>query len=200
MNTKQLKFYQLFSKLAKVELLTDEKNFMKCFKSILELDFLYGVEVWEYLILDNEPSLTTPKNAIILSDTVLQLLLDKAQIKTVKAIVDSPAIMRCLYQYNPNACINNTLNILVDLIVSGKTTEAEEILKCLVKNTVSKKTYGELMKDLLERIFIEVLKKDKGVSKKIELSKKQSSLLITYVNKIKTEEKAMLYQRIRETL
>ena len=54
------------------------------------------------------------------------------------------------------------------------------------------------MKELLERVFIEILKKNP--SKKLEMSRKLATLLLSYVSKIKTDERAMLEQRIRERM
>ena len=53
------------------------------------------------------------------------------------------------------------------------------------------------MKRVLEQVFVELLKKNPA---KIEMSKKLSTLLLTYIRNIKTDERAMLEQRIREIM
>ena len=77
-----------------------------------------------------------------------------------------------------------------------KTAPAEEFFKCLVKN--ERIAYGPFMKTLLERVFIELMKKNPA--KKMEMPRKLGTLLLAYIAKIKTDEKAMLEQRVRETL
>ena len=84
----------------------------------------------------------------------------------------------------------------MDLLSNNKTDPAEDIFKCVVKN--ERIAYGPFMKELLERVFIEILKKNP--SKKLEMSRKLATLLLSYVSKIKTDERAMLEQRIRERM
>lgn len=45
-------------------------------------------------------------------------------------------------------------------------------------------------------MFIEILKK--SADKKIVMNKKMQALLLSHIAKIKTEEKALLQQRLRE--
>lgn len=195
MNAKQLKFLELFAAFAKTEP-TDEKGLLKCFKALLEHDFLQAADVWEYLIVENEELLSDKKTAQLIGDKIFNLFFHKAQTKTIKAICDSAPIRRALYQYSPSAGDGELFLILSNLFCTNKIDDADNILKCLVKNTASKKTFGIMMKEHLERLFIELLKKSGG--QKIEMSRKLSTLLLGYITKIKTDERAMLEQRIKE--
>ena len=80
--------------------------------------------------------------------------------------------------------------------MGNKTDVAEEYFKCLVKN--ERIAYGPFMKEVLERLFIEILKKNPA--KRVEMSRKLSSLMTTYIGKIKTDERSMLAQRVKETM
>lgn len=50
----------------------------------------------------------------------------------------------------------------------------------------------------LDKFFIEIMKKN--TQRKVELNRKQSALLMSHVQKVKGDEKAMLVQRVKEVL
>lgn len=196
MNPKQLKYLSLFEQMSQSDPLSDTaiKKFMPAF---LNLDYALAAEAWDYLCTTREDKLAAdPKAALALGGNVFDMFYKKAAQKAVKTLADLPAVRRAVYQYSPTASENTAFNVMIDLLNSNKTDAAEEIFKCLVKNENIK--YGAFMKALLERLFIEILKKNP--SKKIEMSRKLSTLLLAYVAKIKTDERAMLEQRIRETM
>lgn len=196
MNAKQLKFYSLFEDMSKADVLLDAtaKKFMTSF---LNLDFALALDVWDYVCTAHEGKLAQSKEtAETYGSVVLDMFVKKGAPKTVKAINDLPAVRKAVYQYALVPDGGTAFGILVDLLSANKTDAADEIFKCLVKN--ERIEYGPLLKAVLERLFIEILKKNP--SKKIEMSRKLSALLLSYVQKIKTDERAMLEQRIRETM
>lgn len=197
MNSKQLKFLQTFSSLSNVNVLDDKKAFYQCIKTFLDIDYQMAVDVWEYISITYENDMIATKdNSAILASGVFDLFYEKSSVKCAKAINELMPIRKAVYQYSPDCNNGGSFNILVDLLLSNKTTEAEEIFKFLVKN--ERIHYGKMFKAALERLFIEILKKNPA--KKIEMSRKLTDLLLRYIAKIKTEEKALLEQRVRETL
>lgn len=196
MNAKELKYTSILESTFKEDFLT-EPVAKKSFTSLLNLDFAFAQNFWEYVCTSYESKLNASEEvAVLYGEKIFNSFYSKGAPKTVKAIADIPAIRRAVYTYSPCADRGNAFGILVELLVANKTAPADDIFKCLIKNERIK--YGPFMKELLERLFIELLKK--SATKKLELSRKLGTLLLTYVSKIKTDERAMLEQRIRERM
>ncbi len=196
MNAKQLKFLTLFEQMCAADPGKDA-TVKKSLPGFLSLDYALATDVWEYLCTTRETEIAKNKQlAVVLGIDVLDLFYRKAAPKSVKTLTESPVLRRAVYQYAPITADGTAFSILIDLLLGAKTAAADDIFKCLVKN--EQIAYGAFLKKLLERLFIEILKKNPA--KKIEMPRKLSALLLTYVAKIKTDERAMLEQRIRETM
>ena len=196
MNSKQLKYLTLFEEMSKADVLS-ENTAKKYLSSFINLDFTLALDVWDYVCTTRESALNKNEAAAVTwGVNALKAFYAQNAQKTVKALCDNAVVRRAVYQYCNFSTDNEAFNILTDLLLSNKLAPAEEIFKCLVKN--ERIEYGPFMKNLLERLFIEILKKSS--TKKIEMSRKLASLMLTYVGKIKTDEKAMLTQRIKEIM
>jgi len=195
MTAKELKFLEMFEEFSRLDIVNDKLSTTKLLKKLLDFDYQMAVNLWEYVSNSKENKLASDENySIAVGYEFFNLFYAKASIKCVKTILDVSSIRRSVYQYSRYAGDENALQIIVDLIAAIKLPAADEILKCLIKNT--RIHYGQTLKRILEKVFIELLKKNPN---KIELSKKTADLYLSYINKIKTEEKAMLIQRINET-
>ncbi|MDE6293653.1 MAG: hypothetical protein K2L88_03415, partial [Clostridiales bacterium] len=86
----------------------------------------------------------------------------------------------------------------INLLVANKVDVVDGIFKNVMKNELMKKSFGQYMLEFLDKFFIEVMKKNAG--RKVELNRKQSTMLMSYAQKVKGDEKAMLVQRIKEIL
>ena len=196
MNSKQLKYLTLFEEMSKADV-KNEATAKKYISDFINLDFTLALDVWDYVCSTRENLFVKDENiSAVWGVNALKTFYAQNSQKTVKALCDNAVIRRVVYQYCTGATQNEAFGILTDLLLSGKLAPAEEIFKCLVKN--ERIEYGPFMKNLLERLFIEILKKSS--SKKIEMPRKLASLMLTYVGKIKTDEKAMLTQRIKEIM
>ena len=196
MNAKELKYLSLFEQMCKGDFLT-EAVAKKSFTSFLNLDFSLALDVWDYVCSAHEEEVAnSEQTSALFGGIILDMFYKKGMQKTVKALADLPSVRRAVFSYSPEADKGVPFNILVDLLSNNKTDPAEDIFKCVVKN--ERIAYGPFMKELLERVFIEILKKNP--SKKLEMSRKLATLLLSYVSKIKTDERAMLEQRIRERM
>ncbi|MDE7395168.1 MAG: hypothetical protein K2M95_03505 [Clostridiales bacterium] len=196
MNAKQFKYMQIFEQYVQDGLL-DEKAAKKHFASLLQLDYPLALDTWDYVCSAYEQELADSEDAgRLLGDTVFALFYEKNAQRTVKALLELPQVRKAVFSYSPAADKGTTFSLLVDALVANKTETAEEYLKCLVKN--ERIEYGPFMKEVLERLFIEILKKNP--SKRVEMSRKLSALMMTYIGKIKTDERAMLLQRVKETM
>lgn len=197
MNPKQMKFLKQFASLSRVDAVTDEKAFLSNMKAFLELDFMNAVDVWEYMTTDKEGTLAEDAAvAAVFADKVFDMLAKKNGPRTLKAALDTPSIRRAVFQYSPSADKGTFFDAAVDTAVNAKVAVLDEILKCAAKNTAMQSTFGQYMKHLIERLFIEILKK--SPTKQIYLNKKMTTLLLSHISKIKTEERPLLEQRIRE--
>jgi len=194
MNPKDLRFYELFEAFFKTDFTADRLGLQKSFKRFLDLDYQIAVDVWDYLCTTRENELTKDERlANILGFDLLNVFYTRAGQKCVKAINTIPTIRRAVYQYTKHGATETAQNILVELLVANKIIPAEELLRCLHKNT--RIHYGKTIQQILERVFIELLKKNPA---KIEMPRKLSDLFLSFIRRIKTDEKAMLEQRIKE--
>jgi len=195
MNAKEIKFLELFEEFAKIDIVTDKLALGKILKKFMDIDYTTAINVWEFLSASKESKLANDEK---LAETVgfelLNFFHTKQPSKCIKTIVEIASIRRAVYQYAKNAGQEKSLNILVDFLIAGKVAVGDEIFKALHKNT--RIHYGQTMKRILERVFIELLKKNPA---KIEMNKKLADLFLIYIAKVKTEERAMLEQRIKET-
>lgn len=197
MNSAQLKFLQMFDDFAQVDI-ADKTAVEKQFKLFLNFDFNRAVDLWDYCLATYEERMSDPTEALFFGEKLYKLFKAKAAPKAQKILLDDPYVRRGIFQYGPNIGDGEYFNLLVDLCVMNKTAQADEILKCAVRNSNNKMTFGAYMKSVIERLFIEILKR--STSKRVEMSRKLSTLLLGYISKIRTEEKAMLEQRIKELM
>ncbi|MCL2061294.1 MAG: hypothetical protein FWH03_01535 [Firmicutes bacterium] len=195
MNAKTFKFYELFEGFVKLDAAADKMGLSKAFRNFMELDYALASDVWDYAILTREERLVKDERlAEVFGFEVLNQFYAFSSQKCIKSICDTPAIRRAIYQYSKNAGTESALKIFTDLLVTNKLVPAEEVLKCLAKN--ERIHYGKTLEIVLKRVFIELLSKNPA---KISMSKKLYELLLVYVRKIKTDERAVLEQRIKET-
>lgn len=197
MNAAQLKFLQMFADFARIDI-DDTAAVEKQFKSFLNQDYTRAVDLWDYVLATYEDKLTDPKAAQFFGEKLYKLFKAKSAPKAQKLLLDDPYVRRAIFQYGTTVGDGEFFNLVVDLCVMNKTAQVEEIFKCVVRNTNSKQTFGAYMQTVIERLFIEILKR--STSKRVEMSRKLSALLLNYIAKIKTDERAMLEQRIKELM
>ena len=196
MNAKQFKYLQTFAQYVQ-DGLTDEKATKKHLSTLLQLDYALALDTWDYICTACEQEIAaSEEKGKLFGSTIFSLFYDKNAQRTVKALLELPQVRKAVFAYSPSANGGLAFSLLIDALVANKTETAEEYFKCLVKN--ERIAYGPFMKEVLERLFIEILKKNP--SKRVEMSRKLSALMMTYIGKIKTDERAMLLQRVKETM
>lgn len=197
MNAKQLKFLKQFASLSRLDVLTEEKELLNSVKGFLELDYNLALDVWEYLTIEKEGNIADDgKIGEIFGDKIYALFAKKDSRRAVKAVTEVPSIRNAAFKYSPNTAKGEFFDVAVDAAVANKIAICDEIFKCVAKNDAMGITFGQYMKALIERVFIEVLKKSSD--KKIVLNKKMTALLLSHISKIKTDERPLLEQRMRE--
>ncbi|MBD5131820.1 MAG: hypothetical protein HDT28_04405 [Clostridiales bacterium] len=197
MNAKQVKQYEILSEFFSSDILK-QAAVDKYFGAMLKLDYTYAEDLWEYMLIRNDADLKNPAVAKLYLDRAVALFLNAAEAKALKTVIDKPVIHRAVFSFAPSAAEGALFDLAVNLLVAGKVDTVESIFKNLIKNEAMKVSYGGYMIKFLDKYFIEMMKKNS--THRVELNRKQANLLMTYVQKVKGDEKAMLVQRVKEVL
>ena len=197
MNAKQVKQYEIFSEFFSSDMLK-QAAVDKYFGAMLKLDYGYAEDLWEFMLIRNDADLSKTVFATLYVDHIFDMFLSAAAPKAVKTVVDRAVINKALFGFSPTADKGEKFNIPLNLLLANKVDAVDSIFKNLSKNDVMSKSFGQYMLEFIDKFFIEVMKKN--AQRKVELNRKQSALLMSYAQKVKGDEKAMLVQRIKEIL
>ncbi|MCH5162460.1 MAG: hypothetical protein J1G38_03100 [Clostridiales bacterium] len=197
MNAKQVKFYEIVSgffgsdifKAAVVD---------KYFGDLLKLDYTLAEDLWEYMLIRNDSDLKNSAVTALYIDRLYNMFYAANAQRALKTVIDRPVILRAVFKFSPAADDGELFMLPVNLLVSNKIDAADSILKQVSSNDAMKPSFGQYMIKFLDRLFIEMTKKD--AQRRVKLSNKQSQLLFSTVQKVKGDERAMLVQRVKEVL
>ena len=172
--------------------MSDTKILVKFFDGVLALDYGKAVEMWEYFTtVYDEAIAKDTKLSAFFGDELLEIFYKTDDKKTIKLLLENGAVSSTVYQYGTLNSI--ALNYLMELLVGGKVEYADYILKFIIKN--QRLEFGPVFKNIMTAM-IDSLTAKTGQPPK--LNKKIESMLMGYVEKIKTAEKALLKQRLVE--
>lgn len=195
MNAKQVKYYEIISEFFGSDNLK-AAAVDKYFGALLKHDYAAAEDLWEFMLIKHDGDLSNSAFAPLYIDRVFKLFLSFNAAKAVKTVIDRPVISRAVFSFSPTADGGELFAIPVNLFVAGKTDVVDALLKYVAKNEAMKPSFGAYMINYLDRVFIEIMKKD--AQRKVRLSQKQASLLLSTVQKVKGDERAMLVQRVKE--
>ena len=194
MNIKSYKFYKGIFDLASSDYINNPAAVGAFFKGALEFDFDVAAELWEYLITDAIASKVAPaKASAALGENALDLFLKKNVLRTYRLTVENEAMTNVLYSM-PEKLGGGASGVLIYFLMGNKLPDADIIIKAMQKSP----SYGASMKGVVETLFAEIKKKTGSV--KVTMPKKTAEFLLSNIAKIKTSEKALLEQRIKEIL
>lgn len=194
MNAKQIKFYETVHGFFSLDM--GAKSIDKYFGAMLKLDYTSAEDLWEYMLTCREKELSDGAFTKLYVDKVFSLFFASSASRTLKTIVDRPVISNAVFRYSPSVTDGELFALPINLLVSNKADIVDGILKLVAKNEAMGVSFGEYMIKFLDRFFIEVMKKN--TQRKVELNRKQSTLLLSTVQKVKGDERAMLVQRVKE--
>lgn len=197
MEQKQLKFLKMFNAFSRQDISKPE-IVAKFINDFIKLDYTYAEDVWEYLLIEAEANLSKSEAAEVFVDLPLGIFCSTNPARIAKTLSERLVIRRGVFFASPTADKGNAFSLMLTFLLGNKYNDVEESLKLIMKNTAMESTYGEYMKALIEKYFIELMKK--SPEHKIVLNRKMAPLLNEYCSKIKTEEKPLLLQRIKEVL
>ncbi|MCH5164834.1 MAG: hypothetical protein J1G01_00335 [Clostridiales bacterium] len=197
MNSKQLKHYEILNEFFTSDFLK-QAAVDKYFGAMLKLDYTYAEDLWEYMLIRSDADLKNIAVAKLYVQHVFELFLSNASAKVLKTVTDRAVIQRALFEFSPTADEGEAFDIPVNLLVANKVDLVDSILKHVSKNSMMNASFGSYMIKFLDKFFIEMMKKNP--QRKVELNRKQSALLMSTVQKVKGDEKAMLVQRVKEVM
>lgn len=197
MNAKQIKHYEILSEFFTSDMLKPAAV-DKYFGEMLKLDYGFAEDLWEFMLIRNDADLKNPAFAKLYIDRVFDLFLKAQPAKVQKTVTDRAVINRAVFGFSPSADSGELFIMPINLLVANKVDIVDGIFKNAVKNEAMSRSFGKYMLEFLDKFFIEMMKK--SAQRKVELNRKQSTLLMSYAQKVKGDEKAMLVQRIKEIL
>lgn len=197
MNAKLIKRYEILSEFFNSDMMK-AAAVDKYFGAMLKLDYSYAEELWEFMLIRNDADLKNPVFAGLYVDRIFGMFLKANAPKVQKTLIDNAVIARAVFGFSPTADKGELFTIPINLLVANKVDIVDGIFKNVMKNELMKPSFGQYMIEFLDKFFIEVMKKNAG--RKVELNRKQSTMLMSYAQKVKGDEKAMLVQRIKEIL
>lgn len=197
MTTKELKYLNVIKDFFAVpDAVKNENGWRKVMQSALEFDYGTAVLLWEYALGEVDSKMSGEEYARVYADVTESLFESRNASKFAKTLTESAAIRTAIYRYSRTAFTRKeTVGYLSALLVSGKIDDADEIVKCAMRNVASKATFGKLILDATSRTIIELVKKNTGKS---VMSRKLASFLNDAAKNIKTGEGAVIIQRIKE--
>ena len=197
MNAKQVKQYEILNEFFTSDILKPAAV-DKYFGAMLKLDYTFAEDLWEYMLIRNDAELKNTAVAKLYIDRVFGLFFAASSAKALKTINDRAVIQRAVFGFSLSAHDGELFNLPVSLLVANKVDAVDGILKHVAKNEAMKLSFGEYMIKFLDKVFIEAMKK--SAQHKVELNRKQSALLMSYAQKVRGDEKAMLVQRVKEVM
>lgn len=197
MNAKQIKHYDILNEFFTSDTLT-EQAVKKNFGAILKLDYVLAEDLWEYMLIKLDAKLSDKKIATLYVDSIFDMFMATAEARALKTVNDRAPIQRAVFGFSPTAEDGDLFILAVNLLLSNKIDTVDAMLKNLSKNDNMGVTFGEYLVKYIDKFFIEIMKKN--AQHRVELNRKQSTLLMSYAQKVKTDERAMLVQRIKEVM
>lgn len=195
MNTKQVKQYEILSEFFASDIL-NKAAVEKYFGAMLKLDYTLAEDLWEYMLIRLDADLKNSAVSTLYVDTVYSLFSKVGSSRAAKTVTERPVIERGVFRFSSKAASGELFALPVSLLVSSKVEIVDGILKFVAQNDAMKIGFGKYMVRFLDSFFIEMMKKSgRG---RVELNRKQSTLLTATVQKVRGDERAMLIQRVKE--
>jgi hypothetical protein len=178
MTQKTTRKYEILSAMAR-----GEGDSAKNLAELCAIDYATAMEVWEFYLGKSDT----------LALSGFEVFRAVSESKLRQTLCENSALMRLVFM--SSAALSAPLvDFLVSIILSTKTEMAGEILKIMRTNTAIDQ--NECMRVVVDAVFNVACARDG--TKVATLNKKQKTLLIENIEKIKGQNKALLLQRIKE--
>lgn len=197
MNAKQVKYYEIISEFFASDILKSAAV-EKYFGAMLKHDYAMAEELWEFMLIRSDKDIKSTVITSLYVDKIYGMFYESNAAKTLKTLNDNTVIKRAVFQFSPLVSDGELFMLPINLLLSNKIDAVDDILKLVSKNEAMKVSFGAYMIKFLDKYFIEMMKKD--AQRRVKLSSKLSSFLLSVVQKVKGDEKAMLVQRVKEVM
>ncbi|MCH5158600.1 MAG: hypothetical protein J1F33_05335 [Clostridiales bacterium] len=197
MNAKQVKYYEIISEFFASDILKSAAV-EKYFGAMLKHDYAMAEELWEFMLIRSDKDIKSTVITSLYVDKIYGMFYESNAAKTLKTLNDNTVIKRAVFQFSPLVSDGELFMLPINLLLSNKIDAVDDILKHVSKNEAMKVSFGAYMIKFLDKYFIEMMKKD--AQRRVKLSSKLSSFLLSVVQKVKGDEKAMLVQRVKEVM
>lgn len=192
MNQKQTKQYNLIENIFKVPF--GSALAPKLFGELAAINFEISADMWEYVLSQNSNALSNTQNAVLMAEEILDIFTKQSFQKTNNYVCDSLPLIKLIFGQSSVAGTGSTLNLVANIVLANKVEIAETMLSSLRNN--SNIDFNEIMKNVVEKVFENYCAKN--AVKKPELNRKQKTLLLGFIDKMRGPNKALLQQRIKE--
>lgn len=200
MNTKQKAILDLVFELSSHDYITSPLNVKIFFDKILAVGLGEAVEYYCYLTAKHQNDYSKHEQfAITLCDGAFIQMFKKEGQRALKALGDDPEFLRSVYTYSGAAADGELLEYLLNAVYSQKFERAQDIMKALMKNKRID-GFGQAMKALADGIITEAFRRAGKEGKKASLPRNVSAFLLENAQKIKSTERAVVEQRIKEIM
>jgi len=178
MNAKQTRKYELIVALAH-----GGAEFMNNLQELCAIDFTTAFEVWEWDLARGGDS----------ASVGFDLFNRVSELKTRQLFCESLPLQKLVYS-SPQATEPVLIDFLVNLVLLNKIDVAEECLMRLRTNTHI--DFNEVLLVVVNNLFATYCARNN--TRVPSFNKKQKTMLLESINKIKNPNKALLLQRMKE--
>jgi len=190
MKQKTFNFYKDLFEFAASDYRNSPQICEKFFKKTIEFDFGIAFELWEYIVISQAKNVYAYR---IFGPNIFKLFHAANAQKTRAGIVGSAELRELVFVKDPKAADGAAFDAALFFLVALRVDEADTVLNAIAKNV----NYGPTFKKLLEKMFEALKAKNDG---KVVLTRKMSDLLLSHARAVKTAERAVIEQRIKEVL
>lgn len=193
MDQKTKNFFNAVSEIALFNMEAHPQMLTGALQQAINYDFDIAVSLWEFYLEKYETVfLKVKKTNQCLSIDALEVFLQKSEQKTTKAICSSAILKKYLLGESDVAFSPYVINYVVSAVIAGKMETADVFVKSLLKH----EKFGKIWMEILSQTREKLLAKHHGAT--LRLPPKTTNYFNSYAQKIKSSEKAVLLQRIKE--
>jgi len=192
MNAKTTRKYELITQIAGLG--ASDAAFPALLAELCSIDYQTAFEMWEFMLSKHSASLSDKAVCNRMEVLPFTMFLRISETKMRTLFTESLPLQKLIYGICATAGAGNNLAFLTSLISASKIDTADECLQKLRGN--SNVDFNELMLTIVNDVFAAYCAKN-NVRVPV-LNKKQKTLLLDYIGKIKGSNKALLTQRLKE--
>lgn len=200
MNTKQKTILDLIFELSSHDYVTSHLHIKIFFDKLLAVGLGEAVEYYCYLTAKHQNDyIKNEQFAAALCDGVFSQMYKKEGQRALKALGDDPEFLRSVYTYSSAAADGELLEYLLNAVYTQKFDRAQDIMRALMKNKRID-GFGQAMKALADSVITEAFRRAAKEGKKASLPRSVSAFLLESAQRIKSTERAVVEQRIKEIM